>query len=603
MRYRFENDGSLHICGLLSSYPEIDGVPLRPLRVTAEGSRAVFDAARGRLELCVSEEESGLRLSCLVRGFEDAHDISPIGDARLDGFSAGFRQGLGIAGPSGRFHLEKGKRFSSDGLIAFKEDDQWLALWAEDHLHYRHHYDVDGYSLSARFDAEGTLAGETRLPDIRFAMGRDIDRLLSSCASSIARAMGARRQEKPAFHWCSWYYLYHNLDMNILRDYVSGFQGKADFSHIQIDAGYFPSAGDWLISNERFPQGMEAAGQVIRQGGFEPGVWIAPFMVGDQSRLFKEHPDWMLRKKDGSLVKGAEMYNEPKMWGYLDFELYVLDTSHPEAMEYLRQVFATYRKWGYTLFKTDFLLWGLQDSQNVARHTPGKTSFEYFRDVMVMIRQAIGDARWLGCIAPFLPCVGCVDMMRIAGDVGAQWDDTGFGPANMIGEVVADQYFNGKYWLNDPDSVMLRDFHIHMGGEQIEALALFQAMTGSVIYTSDPVHLLSPERAALLAMIRPRSVIEPRFPDWMGEGEHITVANRASGGWSVLLFNPTRRPLTVPFDPAKITGIASPCLWRWHGGPAEDRGYAVLPPRSAQLYFVSEAPLEAEPNNLWAWER
>ena len=69
MHYRFNPAGSLDIGGLLSSYPEIDGVPIRPVRASAERDRAVFTAPDGELELTVREEEGGLCLNCKVCTF------------------------------------------------------------------------------------------------------------------------------------------------------------------------------------------------------------------------------------------------------------------------------------------------------------------------------------------------------------------------------------------------------------------------------------------------------------------------------------------------------------------------------------------------------
>ena len=42
-------------------------------------------------------------------------------------------------------------------------------------------------------------------------------------------------------------------------------------------------------------KGLKGAADAIKAAGYEPGIWIGPFMVGEESKLFKEHPDWMLR--------------------------------------------------------------------------------------------------------------------------------------------------------------------------------------------------------------------------------------------------------------------------------------------------------------------
>jgi alpha-galactosidase len=37
------------------------------------------------------------------------------------------------------------------------------------------------------------------------------------------------------------------------------------------------------------------------------------------------------------------------------------------------------------------MVWRIQDSTQVKRYTPGKTSVEYFREFMKAIREVIGD--------------------------------------------------------------------------------------------------------------------------------------------------------------------------------------------------------------------
>lgn len=608
MQYSIHPDGSFDLFegknALKNAYPSVDGTPIRPVKVETIENGICYTLIDGVLKVSFAVEEGVLALGVSADGLEKAHDVMPVADAVIEGGDRAFIQGFGIGGPSG-FRKLDGKEYESHSLIAVGSD-ACLALYTRKQDRFHFHGGIKGNKLRMGFDTECVRRPSPELPTIYLRFGESFDEALHAAAGEIAGEMHARPVTRPAFHWCSWYYLYHTLDQATLEEYMEGFKTHKDvapFTHIQIDAGYFPSCGDWLDDWHTFPKGLKAAADTIKAAGYEPGIWIGPFMVGDNSRLFHEHPDWMLKNRDGSYVRPWIQYNEPKPWGYRDSDYFVLDTSHPDAMEYLRTVFKTLREYGYTLFKTDFLLWGLQDSASVLRYTPGKTSFEYFRDVMGMIREAIGeDARWLGCIAPFMPSIGFVDMMRIGGDVGAQWEEGGFGPQNMLQELTADQYFNNVYWQNDPDAVMLRDFHIHLKKEQIEGLALLEAMSGGAIYTSDPLHLIGKDRLDLLDFIRPNGIHNPEYPFWSDMRDEAVLIQRLETRSMIYFFNRTDKVITESYDWKKLLGENVRYL-RARGGESEkieDVPFIRIPARSGVLYYATAEPMEKEPENLWA---
>ncbi len=622
MFYKLYQDGSMDISAangkiaLKGGYPALDGVPVRPIQVTVTPTTAEYLLADGKLVLSFAQKGEGLALCAVAQGL-NPHDIAYFAGASVTGCTKSFGEGLGIAGPSGFYDLTKGQPFTSDALVAVGFDGDGfeqsvLTAHFSDHTHFRSRFGFDGDRLAVLVDTEQALTDENGgvkpLPTLYFAEATDFYTGLSACARDIADTMHACPAKKPAFHWCSWYYQYNNLDQATLEEYTSGFSAfreQLPFTHIQIDAGYFRTCGDWLIPSPCFADGMEKAARTILDAGYQPGIWVAPFMVGDESFIYQQHPDWLLHNADGSLHIQLMQYNEPKIWGYRDFDYYVLDTSNPEAFSYIVDVFRTLHNWGYTLFKTDFLLWGLQDSTLVRRYAPGKTSFEYFRELMAGIREAIGDSRWLGCIAPYMPAIGFVDMMRIAADVGAQWDEhCNFGPANMIQELTADAYFNNIYWQNDPDAVMLRDFHIFLNDDQITGLALLAAASGGCIYTSDPIHKLRPDRRELMAFVRADSLHTPEYPGWQQKKETVCIVNRLEKGCLVYWFNATDREQVVTPDWRTLCNDAAGYAMAYGEKcslPVGELPYIKIAPRSGKLYFVTTEPLTQQPKNMWVW--
>jgi len=570
--------------------------------------------------ICVEAEsitEACLRITAEFTAEAASGWVYPIYDAPLVGLLGVFRQGYGIGGPTGWLSqsgidaaLQDGAIYSH-GLIILRLNAGYLILYTTDHRKYATRFDLQRdhrsglIRLSTGFAVEKTCA-EGKLPTLTLRFGTDPDILLDTAAQDIAEGYHPPVPEKPAYHWCSWYYYFNNLDLVQLREVLDGLQASAlPIDYIQIDAGYFPSAGDWLMSNEQWPGGLKEAFGLIRSYGYKPGIWIAPFMCGNRSQLFREHPDWMLRETGGGLVTMGWCYDYPKLWGYQDEEYYVPDTSNPEVMVWIRDVFSTLRAWGADFFKTDFMLWGIQASDKVIRYTPGKTGVEYYRELMDTIQGAIGGSYWLGCIAPFLPSLGYVNAMRIGNDVGAQWDNVTFGPENMIGQIIGENYINGVYWQNDPDAVMLRDFHIYLTPCEIEALALLQAISGGTLYTSDPLHKIAPDRLALFRFLRPAAaLVKPMIPR-LEDGEKLKILYIKKGSrFVVLLFNPETEPLTAWYPLRELFDIDKLYIKEWkRPAPAvlSDAITARVPGHGAVLLFAGSEPIENDPETLFSW--
>jgi len=71
-----------------------------------------------------------------------------------------------------------------------------------------------------------------------------------------------------------------------------------------IDDGWQNSAGDWQPHPERFPNGFKRIKAKLDSLGMRLGLWFAAGLVDKNSRLYKEHPEWLVRNKDGSVAIG-----------------------------------------------------------------------------------------------------------------------------------------------------------------------------------------------------------------------------------------------------------------------------------------------------------
>jgi len=261
--------------------------------------------------------------------------------------------------------------------------------------------------------------------------------------------------------WCSWYSLYGAIDEGLLER-VFDQLGDLPFDVLQVDDGWQVSIGDWE-PNEKFPSGMEALAAKIRASGRTPGLWLAPLLAVPSSVLYRQHPDWLLHDVNRNLASAGFNWGEP---------LYALDTTHPEALDWLSALMKQIRAWGFDYLKLDFLYAGALPGK---RHIDMPREAAYRQGLQVM-REAMGtDAYFLTCGAPIIPSLGLCDAIRIGPDVAGEWESyrdatllynpTTPGTKNAIRTTV------NRLWLKpliatDPDVAYFRSQHTSMTDEQ-----------------------------------------------------------------------------------------------------------------------------------------
>jgi alpha-galactosidase len=277
----------------------------------------------------------------------------------------------------------------------------------------------------------------------------------------------------------------------------------------------------------------------IAAAGFTPGLWIAPFLVGNRSRLFAEHPDWVVQSANGGPLAHMRFYGEFR-WHKRSEEYYVLDVTNPEAADYIRTVFRTWRRdWGAGYFKTDFMNAGMEYGPGEARwHEPGLSRVEIWLRMARIIREEIGEALWLGCGCPLWAAVGFVDAVRIGRDVGVSWHGE-YSAESLLRDQVSRNHASGILWQADPDCVLLRDRFHDLTDEEVRSLLLFAGLSGGVLMTSDKLDEIPPERAKLFAKLLKHRAVECEFPQLDRQDGLIVQQARIDGTTRLNLFNTT----------------------------------------------------------------
>src|SRR5262249_15620028 len=140
------------------------------------------------------------------------------------------------------------------------------------------------------------------LPPLWLAAGTDGQALLAAWATAAGSAMGARIGERAPVGWCSWYYYFANVqETDVIEnlDALTALRPRIPCDYVMIDDGYQRAVGDWFEPNQKFPHGMRWLAERIRAAGFDAGIWLAPFLVRPEARLFRARPEWLLRNASG----------------------------------------------------------------------------------------------------------------------------------------------------------------------------------------------------------------------------------------------------------------------------------------------------------------
>ena len=68
-----------------------------------------------------------------------------------------------------------------------------------------------------------------------------------------------------------------------------------------LDDGWFgernhdrAGLGDWFVNEKRLPNGIGSLAERVRGLGLKFGLWFEPEMVNKDSKLYREHPDWLI---------------------------------------------------------------------------------------------------------------------------------------------------------------------------------------------------------------------------------------------------------------------------------------------------------------------
>ncbi len=178
----------------------------------------------------------------------------------------------------------------------------------------------------------------------------------------------------------SWEACYFNISESRLLSLAKAAK-KLGIELFVMDDGWFGernddscSLGDWEANPKKLPGGVERLARKVRALGLDFGIWVEPEMVNTKSRLYAQHPDWVMSVPGRAHSEGRNQR--------------ILDLANPAVQEHLIETLSrllstaeiSYVKWDFNRVFSD----AFSPSLSAARQ--GETAHRYILGVYRVMR-------------------------------------------------------------------------------------------------------------------------------------------------------------------------------------------------------------------------
>ena len=340
------------------------------------------------------------------------------------------------------------------------------------------------------------------------SLGSDYHAQLEAYGHLIRDLFHARVGVPTPIGWWSWTAYYFGLNQGAAltnAQFLDEHLKDLGYRFFHIDEGYQYARGEYTTENAaKFPAGMKALEASVQALGLISGIWTAPFEVSERSWVYQNHKDWLVQNSERQPIHAGFVIARPDASKPRD-ALYILDTTNPDAQNYLRQTYVTLtRDWGIRYIKLDFM----EDSAIEGRYfRPHTTALEAQRIGLQIIREAVGNDVILDKDgSPMLNPVGIVDCGRTSQDTGHTFEAS----RDAATGIAARYYMNRNFFVSDPDAftvsrqtVAEQEWH---GGkrpltlDEARVSIALAAISGGMFEIGDdlPTLFLDPDRMALV---------------------------------------------------------------------------------------------------------
>lgn len=424
-------------------------------------------------------------------------------------------------------------------------------------------------AIEAVLDTENLELGpgeSWELEEFMLAEGPERSDLLAKLAARIGVNHPTKLFRPIPTGWCSWYCFGPRVTaQEVLENLEVISKSIPDLKYIQIDDGYQPAMGDWLETGKAFGGDVVAVLKEIKKRGFEPAIWVAPFVAEQSSHVFQQRPEWFIRGADDKPLVSSDV----TFGGWRRGPWYALDGTHPVVQQHFEELFSTMRRqWGCSYFKLDANFWGAMHGGRF--HDPKATRIQAYRRGMEAIRRGAGDSFILGCNHPIWPSFGLIDGSRSSGDIKRSWPTF----KREAFQTMNRNWQNGRLWWNDPDAVLLTG---DLPDEEFQSHATAIYASGGMVLSGDDLTRIAPERLAMLKKLLPSIGVAADFENEGMDVGFVKLPDR----WMACLFNWDDAPKTLSFRLQKPRRIRD--YWSGKEYGIQDKFSVELSQHSARL--------------------
>lgn len=132
-------------------------------------------------------------------------------------------------------------------------------------------------------------------------------------------------------------------DQESIARTVAKLKGKG-FDYFVIDAGWYAdkengwenNMGDWELSDELFPDGLEESVREIREAGLKPGIWFEAEVVGKLAKALR-HEEHLL-KRNGYIIRSGDRFfwDMRQEWTKEYLRKKIIDFLNQHGFEYVK---------------------------------------------------------------------------------------------------------------------------------------------------------------------------------------------------------------------------------------------------------------------------